>query len=159
MKLLVTLSCCLFFSVAYNQNIQRQAVYLEAGKNGLLLSGIYDYQIAKSNYGFRAGAGSNFAKYLSAFTITTGAYKLFGNDIHFFETGIDMQYLHINEVSDDQRGIPLLYPDFSIKILYPSFNLGYRRSYKSSIFRIGFSPGVIKNEFIPGGYISFGFKW
>jgi hypothetical protein len=62
------------------------------------------------------------------------------------------------EESDDQRGIPV-YPDYSVETVYPSLNIGYRMCGDNTIFRIGFSPGIIKSEFIPGGYLSFGFRF
>jgi hypothetical protein len=71
--------------------------------------------------------------------------------------GIDVNYLSVNEISDDQIGIPLVYPNYTIKTYYASLNCGYRKYGNNSLFRIGISPGFIKTEFIPGGYISYGF--
>ena len=110
-------------------------------------------------FGFRTGAGTNVSKYLTARTGTIGGYKLFGNNNRYFELGADIQYLNINEVSDDQKGFALLYPDFSTNTLYPSLNMGFRKYNKKSMFRAGASPGFTKHGFLPGAYLSFGFSW
>jgi len=73
--------------------------------------------------------------------------------------GIDIQYLIIDEVSDDQKGFAFVYPDFTTKTIFTSLNLGYRKYSKSSVFRIGVAPGFTEHGFLPGGYLSLGFKW
>jgi hypothetical protein len=85
-----------------------------------------------------------------------GGYHLIGKTSNFLEVGADLNYLSVDEVSDDQRGFVLIYPDYSIQTYYVSINIGYRRYGKSNLFRIGFAPGFIKQDFIPGGYISYG---
>ncbi len=159
MKLILSLTFVLIFSVINGQNIPVQSLSAELGKNGLIFNVIYDYQFSNSQFGFRMGAGSNFAKYLRAYTATTGGYKLFGKRNNFFELGVDIQYLHIDEVSDDQKGFVLLYPDFSTQTLFPSLNIGFRKHFRKSMFRAGIAPGFTKHGFLPGAYLSFGLKW
>lgn len=159
MKLFFSLVLLFMNFISHAQNKQTQSLSAELGKNGLLVSIIYDYQFSTSHFGLRAGAGSNFAKYLQAYTATIGGYKLFGTNNRYFELGADIQYLDIDEVSDDQKGFTLVYPDFSTSTLYPSLNIGYRKYNKKSIFRAGVSPGFTKHGFLPGAYLSFGFIW
>ena len=128
----------------------------ELGKTGLIYNLNFDQRFAGKNFGFRLGAGSNFNRYLNAKVFGGGGYYLFGKQSRFLEIGLDLQYLMIDEVSDDQKGFSFIYPDYSIKTLYPSLNLGYRVYGKKTAFRAGFSPALINNDFIPGGYISFG---
>ena len=63
--------------------------------------------------------------------------------------------------SDDQKGFAsiFVYPDYPLKTIYPSINLGYRRYGKNSLFRVGLAPGMIQGKLIPGGYISYGFTF
>lgn len=140
----------------YTNSPSINALTFELGKNGVIFNLHYDHKIAKKNMGFRLGAGSNFAKYLKATTVGGGGYYLSGKGKHFFEIGLDIQYLIINEISDDQKGFSFVYPEYSLKTFYPSVNLGYRGYGQTMVGRIGFSPGFIKNEFIPGAYIGFG---
>ena len=93
---------------------------------------------------------------MTAFTVGGGGYYLIGEEKKFLELGADLQYLIINEVSDDQKGFAFLYPDYSIKTFCTSANIGYKSYGKRTVFRFGVSPGFIKGEFIPGGYASFG---
>ena len=132
---------------------------IELGKNGLIYNIIYDHRFKNKNLGVRVGAGSNFSKYLSAFVVGGGGYYLVGKSTRFLELGADIQYLSVDEVSDDQKGLALVYPDYSTKTYYASFNLGYRRNGKSNLFRIGISPGFTKDDFIPGAYISYGMSF
>jgi hypothetical protein len=135
---------------------RNNSLSFELGKSGLIYNLSFDHKLQDKNLGFRLGTGSNFAKYLQAFTIGAGGYYLKGGETNFLELGIDLNYLSVDEVSDDQKGFSLIYPDYPIKTFYASANVGYRRYGKSTLFRIGISPGFIKNEFLPGGYISFG---
>jgi hypothetical protein len=132
------------------------ALSFQLGKTGLIYNLNFDHKLATKNFGFRVGAGSNIAKYLNAITIGGGGYQLIGKAKKFIELGLDIQYLIVSEVSDDQKGFAFVYPDYSIKTLYPSLNFGYRTYGKNTLFRVGFSPGLIKSDFVPGGYISFG---
>ena len=160
--LFIFLSC--FYLNCYSQAINspdnakaRQSVFLELGKNGLIYNIGYDRQFEGKKTGFRAVAGSNFGKYHSLFNIGGGIYRLFGKSKKYFETGADIYYLNVNEISDDQVGIGnLVYPDYPTKTFYATANIGYRYSSGRRLFRIGISPGITKDEFIPGGYISFG---
>jgi hypothetical protein len=130
----------------------------ELGKTGLIYNVNFDHKLAEKNFGFRVVAGSNFAQYLNAITVGGGCYYLAGRQNRFLELGIDLQYLKVDEVSDDQRGFSFVYPDYSIKTPYLSLNLGYRRYGKTTMFRIGLSPGLIDKQFVPGGYVSYGFR-
>lgn len=159
MKLFFSFVLLFIAVISDGQNNKIQSLSIELGKNGLLMNIIYDYQFSKTHFGFRTGAGTNFSKYLQARTATIGGYKLFGNNNRYFELGADIQYLNIYEVSDDQKGFALLYPDFSTSTLYPSLNLGVRKYNKKSMFRAGVSPGFTKHGFLPGAYLSFGFIW
>ncbi len=134
------------------------ALSFELGKTGLIYNLNYDHNLAGKNLGFRIGVGSNFAQHINLIIAGGGGYYLLGRQTRFFELGIDLQYLVVEETSDDQRGVSdiFVYPNNSIKTLYPSLNLGYRRYGKGTLFRTGLAPGYINSKFIPGGYISFG---
>lgn len=164
MKHILTIMCTILLCATLchaqtTNNPKLNAVSFELGKNGLIYNLNFDHQLKKINLGFRVGAGSNFATYLKATTVGGGSYYLLGRKKHFLELGIDLQYLMVDEVSNDQKGFAFVYPDYSINTLYSSLNLGYRSYGKSTMFRIGFSPGLIKSEIIPGGYISYGFRF
>ncbi|TDH26975.1 hypothetical protein EXU57_09225 [Segetibacter sp. 3557_3] len=118
----------------------------------------FDHKPAAGNFGFRIVAGSNFGRYLNAKTIGGGVYYLAGKQDRFLELGADLQYLVVNENSDDQRGFSFVYPNFSVKTLYTSLNIGYRYYRKQSMFRIGLSPGLLAGKPIPGGYICYGIR-
>jgi hypothetical protein len=134
------------------------AVSLEVGKTGLIYNLNFDHKLASKNFGFRLGAGSNLGPYLNVISAGGGIYHLIGRTQNFFELGLDIQYLIVDEVSDDQLRFAsiFVYPDYSIQTIYPSINLGYRQYGKNTLLKFGFSPGIIKREIIPGGYISFG---
>lgn len=134
-------------------------ISFELGKNGLINNLTFDHRIGASYWGLRAGAGSNFAKYLEAAVIGGGSYYLVGKKRHFLELGVELQYLIVNETSDDQVGFAVVYPAYSVKTWYPSVNLGYRAIGKYTAFRIGFSPGLLEKQIIPGGYLSFGYRF
>ncbi|MES1224619.1 MAG: hypothetical protein ABUT20_54510 [Bacteroidota bacterium] len=135
---------------------KNNALSLELGKTGLIYNLAYDHKFQNKDFGFRLSAGSNFSKYLNAALFSGGAYYLLGKRNSFFESGVDFGYLSVNEVSDDQKGFSFIYPDYSTKTYHASLNIGYRKYSKGTLFRIGFSPGISKQEFIPGGYLSFG---
>ncbi|MGB3007348.1 MAG: hypothetical protein WBC06_12610 [Chitinophagaceae bacterium] len=153
-----------FVTVCFTQTTEKpkhNALSFELGKTGLIYNLKYDHKVAGKNFGFGIGVGSNFAQHLNLITAGGSGYYLLGRQNRFFELGIDLQYLVVEETSDDQRGIAdiFVYPDYSIKTLYPSLNIGYRQYGKSGLFRFGFSPGIIKSELIPGGYIGYGFTF
>jgi len=135
------------------------AVSFELGKTGLIYNLTFDHKPSRKHFGIRVGAGSNFGKYLNAISIGGGGYYLIGRENHFFELGVDLQYLVVDEVSDDQKGFAFVYPDYSVKTFYPSVNLGYRVYGKRTLFRIGFSPGLIESNVVPGGFLSFGLRF
>lgn len=163
MKRTITTALVLFWvTLCFAQTAdspKTSAISLEIGKTGLIYNLNFDYKPASKNFGFRVGAGSNLGQYLNVKSVGGGGYYLVGDSHKFFEIGLDVQYLVVDEVSDDQLGFAsiVVFPDFSVKTIYPSLNLGYRRYGKKSLFRIGFSPGVIKSKLIPGGYVSYGF--
>ena len=72
---------------------------------------------------------------------------------YFFEAGAELNYLSIEKFSNDQRGISLVYPNYETKTFLANINLGLRVYSKKLLLRIGASPGVTKEEFIPGGYL------
>ena len=113
------------------------AVLLELGKTGLIYNIVLDHKL----------------------TTGAGGYYLVGKSKSVLELGIDVNYLSVNDVSEDVKEIPLVYPDYSVKTLYTSLNIGYRKYSDKTLFRIGISPGFIKSGFVPGGYISFGFMF
>jgi hypothetical protein len=153
-----------FVTLCFAQTTEKpkyNALSFELGKTGLIYNLNYDHKVAGKNFGFRISVGSNFAQYLNLITAGGGGYFLLGRQNRFLELGIDLQYVVVEEISDDQIGLAdiFVYPNYSIKTLYPSLNIGYRRYRKNGLFRVGFSPGIIKSELIPGGYISYGFTF
>jgi len=132
------------------------ALSLEIGKTGLIFNLNYDHKIKNTKVGFRVGFGASPRSHIGAVTAGGGGYFLAGSSSQFLELGVDLQYLVVDEESDDQKGFPFVYPNYSIKTLYPSLNVGYRTYGKKSLFRIGLAPGIIDGKFVPGGYISFG---
>ncbi|MBI5856301.1 MAG: hypothetical protein HZB42_01520 [Sphingobacteriales bacterium] len=141
----------------FKKNIKVNALSFELGKTGLIYNLNFDHRIKNKNIGYRASIGSNFAKYLNVFSAAGGGYFLIGKKKILLEIGIDAGLLNVDEISDDQRGLTLIYPDYSIKTFYSSLNAGVRIYSQKSLFRAGVSPGIIKDGFLPGGYISFGF--
>lgn len=150
---------CTICKAQSNSEDKNYSLSFELGKSGLIYNLNFDHRIQAKDFGYRIVVGSNFGKYLKAITNGVGAYYLSGRENNFFEVGIDLLYLSVDEVSDDQRGFAFINPDYPIKTLYASANLGYRRYAKNTLFRIGVSPGIIKNDFLPGGYISFGYRF
>jgi hypothetical protein len=153
------LFCCANCSAQNNDAESNKSVYFETGKSSLIYCLYFDYKFPQKKFGVRLGGGSNFAKYMRASTAGGGAYYLAGNIKNNLELGLDLHYLNIDEISDDQRGFALVYPDHSISTYYVTTNIGYRHNAKHSLFRIGFAPGFIKNDFVPGGYFSFGIRF
>jgi len=161
MKLLLTTNLIFVLGITIScAQINEQPAYntlsFELGKTGFIYNLTYDHKFGDKDFGFRFGIGSNLAKYLNAFTIGCGVYYLFGKTSGFFELGGDLYYLKVDEISDDQKGGSFVYPDYSTKTYYAGVNIGYRKCGKRSLFRMGFSPGLIKEGFVPGGYFSIG---
>lgn len=161
MKQILTTIVALFFcgTSCFAQTTWKSnhnALSFEVGKTGLIYNLNFDHRITGRNFGFRLGLGSNFAKYLNAKTFGGGSYYLAGKQNKFLEAGLDLHYLIVDEVSDDQKGFSFVYPDYSIKTFYPTVNLGYRSYGKRTMFRVGLSPGMINSDLVPGGYISYG---
>jgi hypothetical protein len=138
--------------ITYKSN----AISIELGKTGLIYGLSYDHKFKAKNFGVRASAGIFTSEYLDASSFGAGGYYLFGKTNRFFELGMELQYINVDETSDDQKSVPLVYPDYTVKTFYPSLNLGYRRYGEKTLFRIGLSPNLIKSEFVLGGYVSFG---
>ncbi len=131
------LMCFTLCSAQTTDKTKYNALSFELGKTGFIYNLNYDHKFLDKDFGFRFGVGSNLAKYLNAFTLGGGGYHLIGKTSNFLEVGADLNYLSVDEVSDDQRGFVLIYPDYSIQTYYVSINIGYRRYGKSNLFRIG----------------------
>jgi len=159
--ILVLFLCVTLSSAQTSKRQNPNAVSFELGKTGAIYNLNFDHILATKNYGFRLGAGSNFGRNFNVVSLGGGGYYLIGRKNKFFELGLDEQYLIAEEISDDQSGLSAIsvYPNFPIKTLYPSLNLGYRRYGKHTLLRVGLSPGLINSEFIPGGYISYGYSF
>ena len=158
---IIILLSLIFPSVVSAQEVLQQknnSLSFQLGKTGLIYNLRFDHKIENKNIIYNISAGSNFAKYLNLLTVGGGAGYLFGRRNSFLETELNVNYLVVDEVSDDQ-GFPLIFPDYSIKTVYINVDIGYRRYSKRGIFRFGVSPGFIKNDFLPGGYISYGFRF
>lgn len=153
----------LFFlagTVHSQSNKYKYALSAEIGKSGLIYSLIFDNTLKDRKFGLRGGMGTNFGRYRSAIMGLVGAYRLFGKNGHFFETGIDLHYLSIENISDDQAGIStFVHPNYPTRTYYITANGGYRVHAGKILFRVGIAPGFTKDEFIPGGYLSFGFRF
>lgn len=131
-----------------------QSISFEIGKTGAIFNLTYDQKFSK--FGFRIGAGSNFNKYLKAITFGGGGYYLLGKNNNFFELGTELNYLAAEEFSDDQKSFIWMWPGYDTKTFLANINLGYRMYSAKTLIRIGVSPCITKDQFIPGGYISFG---
>lgn len=160
-SILAIFLCVTLCNAQTNENAKMNAISFELGKTGFIYNLNVDHKLVSKNFGFRFGAGSNLGQYLNAISVGGGSYYLRGRQNSFFELGLDIQYLLVDEVSDDQKGFAsiFVYPDYPIKTIYPSINLGYRRYGKNSLFRVGLAPGMIQGKLIPGGYISYGFTF
>jgi hypothetical protein len=164
MKFLLTTFFAILISVTLcnaqtTEKLKLNAISFELGKTGLIYNLTFDHKAKTMNFGFRLNAGSNLAKYLNAVSVGGGGYYLIGQTRRFLELGVDLQYLIVDEVSDDQKGFAFVYPDYSIKTFCPSLNVGYRAYGKRTLFRIGFSPGIIDSGFVAGGYVSYGLRF
>ena len=136
----------------------RNALSFELGKTGLIYNLNFDHRLVNKNFGFRIVMGSNLGQHLTFNVLGGGVYYLKGNTHHFFEAGIDLQKISVMQVNGDQQGTHavLVYPDYPVATLSPSCNLGYRMYGKRTLLRVGLAPSLIKSEFVPGGYFSFG---
>lgn len=131
-----------------------QQFFVELGKTGLIFNFGYDRHLSGKPVGYRILAGSNFGKYLTVSTAAAGGYYLIRSNPGFIELGLDFHYLFADEVSDDQRGFRLAYPDYSTRSIVPMLNFGVRRYSAKGVFRLGISAGFIRKNFAPGAYIS-----
>lgn len=163
MRHYLTLFILLFLSISVchaqtKVKAKVNALSFELGKTGLIYNISYDHLFPAKIIGLRVMIGSNFGRYLNAISAGAGGYLLKGKKQQF-ELGVDISYLSVDEVSDDQKGIVLIYPNYTIKTFYASMNIGYRRYGQKSLFRAGVSPGFIKNKFLPGAYVSIGLRF
>lgn len=152
---------CLFCSAQRSGSLQAiqpkpNALSLELGKNGLVFNLVYEHLLSSKKIGFQAGVGTNFSSKITEVAAGGGAFYLVGKNKHFLELGLELHHLSILEKSDDQKGAVLIFPNYDVKGLYSTANIGYRVYSKKGMFRTGFSPGIVKSIFIAGGYVSYG---
>ena len=158
----ITLSICAILllgsSLCAQETKNNKAISIEAGKTGAIANLIFDAK-AQKNWGYRLFAGSNFGKTVSLINVGAGAYYLLGKKDRFLELSTDLSYLSVDVVSDDQyRFGNFVAPNYDVQSLYTTFNIGYRAYGRKTLFRVGIAPGFIKNDFLPGGYLSLGFR-
>lgn len=128
--LLVCLICSFTFEskAQENDNFLRNALYLELGKNGLLINAVYDHTMQQKMYGIQFNLGSNFGANTIALTIGSGIYKLIGNHRQFLEFGLDLKYFILSIVQDGVMGLSPGYIDRKVFLgAYISF--GFRFKY------------------------------
>ncbi len=113
--LIFALTICRAQTISTSKN---NALSFELGKSGLIYNLNFDHRFQNKNFGIRFGLGSNFSKYLQASTTGGGGYYLIGRTTNSFELGIDLNYLSVEENSDDQKGVPLLIPNYAVSIYY-----------------------------------------
>ncbi len=142
-----------------NDKANINALSFELGKSGLIYNVSFDHKFKSSGFGGIIKVGSNLSEYLNLKMVGGGVYRLVGKEKNFLELGLELNYLSVDEVSDDQKGFTLIYPDYTIKTYYVTTNIGYRNYGEKGLFRIGFSPGFIKGGTLIGGYISYGFTF
>ncbi len=167
MKRKILVLFLLFFVFGFGKaqtvdKIRNNALSFELGKTGLIYNISFDHRYLrnkKGQMGLRILAGSNFGKYFNAFTVGGGIYFLFGRNKDFFEMDLAATYLKYERISNDQRGVILVYPNHSFSENYMPLSLGYRKELRKKLFRIGISGGFIQNDFIAGGYLSYGFRF
>lgn len=140
--------------------LANNAISVEIGKNGLIWNLAFDHKFNDKKFGFRFSTGSNFLRYLNAFNAGGGIYFLAGSRKNYLELGVNFEYLKIDQISDDQVDFLSLFldPRYPVKGLYTSVNIGFRSYFTIGVLRIGVSPGFIKNDFIQGAYIGYGFQ-
>ncbi|OSZ73709.1 hypothetical protein CAP36_17030 [Chitinophagaceae bacterium IBVUCB2] len=90
MKKQIILSCfgvfCLSICNAQTSDSSKySALSFELGKTGLIYNISFDRKFSGKNRGYRINMGSNFAKYLSAFSTGIGGYYLLGQKKKYFE--------------------------------------------------------------------------
>ncbi|MGZ3838379.1 MAG: hypothetical protein ACXVMS_09780 [Flavisolibacter sp.] len=133
-----------------------QAVYLQFGGAGLILSGIYDRRFSPSSHGagFAVGAGFWSQLGISIFTVPVSINYLIGSRKHFLElaAGGTFATASINWFGETRKGNLLIY----------HANLGYRfqPAPEGFFFRGGISPlfqfDHDKTSFL-SGYAGFGY--
>lgn len=150
-----------FFAFIQTQVIGQnntKTIIAEVGKNGLVFNLLYDHLFDQKKWGFHAGGGTTLINTnFELRTATVGLFKLIGKKQNFLELGLDAQYHYAYEYADDVKGVTLVAPVFTYEGVYCFAVIGYRHFTERRLFRIGFSPGVVEKEFIPGAYIGYGF--
>lgn len=101
--IIILLFCSVLCNAQTTIKIKNNALSLELGKTSLIYNLTYDHKLRNKNFGFRVIAGSNLAKYLQAYTVGAGSYYLIGKRSSLFELGVDLNYLSVDEVSDEKE--------------------------------------------------------
>ncbi len=133
-------------------NFTRNAVYLEAGGNGLFGALNYEYQFShKPGFGIRAGLGF-YAEYGVHPTIPVAINYLvpLKNELQFLEAGLGLTpTLEFNRQSKDVITVDL------VSYIVPSF--GFRKHTRNNyMWRINFSPILNADPFLPWIGFSYG---
>ena len=151
----------IFFSFIQAQAIGQnntKTIIVEIGKNGLVFNLLYDHLFDQKKWGFHGGGGTTLINTnFELRTATVGLFKLIGKKQNFLELGLDAQYHYAYEYADDVKGATLVAPVFTYEGVYCFAVIGYRHFTERGLFRMGFSPGVVEKELIPGAYIGYGF--
>lgn len=158
-RLLFFVVCVLPSTLKAQEKLHGNTLSLELGKNGLQYQLSFDHRFAKTAFGYRIAAGSNFGRYLRSYAVAAGGYYLVGKRRLALELGADMNYLNIEEISDDQRGFVFISPDYTAKGFAANLILGFRVTGKHTLFRMGYAPMTFRQRMIQGAYLSFGFRW
>jgi len=155
-----------YFTIIFFAFVQLQAIgqnntktiIVEFGKNGLVFNLLYDQVFDQKKIGFHVGGGTTLINTnFELRTATVGLFKLIGKKQNFLELGLDAQYHFASEYANDVKGVTLVAPVYTYEGVYCFAVIGYRHFTERRLFRIGFSPGVVETEFIPGAYIGYGF--
>jgi len=151
----------IFFALVQVQTIGQnntKTIVVEFGKNGLVFNLLYDHLFDQKKWGFHVGGGTTLINTnFELRSATAGLFKLIGKKQNFLELGLDAQYHFAYEYANDVKGVTLVAPVFTYEGIYCFAVIGYRHFTERRLFRIGFSPGVVEQEFIPGVYMGYGF--
>lgn len=151
-------ACLMVWGTATAQGKKQNALSVEIGKTGAIFNVTYDRKSETAKVGLRAIAGSNFGSHINVVNVGGGAYYLAGKSVNSLELGTDILYLHVNVDSEDFRSGNLVAPAYNTRTLFTSFNIGYRHTGRNTLFRVGIAPGFTKQEWLPGGYLSYGVR-
>ena len=158
--ILISFSIILFpvFSQVKIENPKYNILSFQIGKQGLLFNISYDHKFQHNNWGYKLETGANLFKGFQVNTVSIGSYILKGEKNNFLELGLDINYLYSYIPQDDVSGDGLTFFYDNYNTLYSNLNFGFRKYYKSGMFRLGFAPGYLRDRFLYGGYVSLGFK-